>query len=86
MAKTTRARETFDGSGGQRRPAPVQQAAAPPVVASQPPATGEVAPKLNTLDTNVVQIFKADKQDTRKFVSKTDSARADSIRRSKPPL
>ncbi len=69
-----------------RRPAPVQQAGAPPVVAAQPPATGEVVPKANTLDTNVVQIFKADKQDTRKFVSKTDSARADSIRRSKPPL
>ncbi len=75
---------------GPARKAPVQQQAAapaPPMVAApQPPATGEVAPKVNTLDTNVVQIFKADKQDTRKFVSKSDSARADSIRRSKPPL
>ncbi len=74
-------------SGPARKPTPVQQAApAPPVIAAQPPATGEVAPKGNTLDTNVVQIFKADKQDTRKFVSKSDSARADSIKRSKPPL
>jgi uncharacterized protein YdaT len=66
----------------------VQQAPTPPqVVAPQPaPSTGEVAPKAHTMDTNVVQIFKADKQDTRKFVSKADSAKADSIKRNKPPL
>jgi pilus assembly protein CpaB len=67
-----------------RHPAPVLQAA--PVVQAPPPSAGEVVPKSNTLDTNVVQIFKADKQDTRKFVSKADSAKADSAKRNKPPL
>jgi hypothetical protein len=54
-------------------------------VVAAPPSTGEVAAKPKVADTNVVTIFKADKQDTRKFVSK-DSAKADSAKRNKPPL
>jgi pilus assembly protein CpaB len=65
---------------------PVVTQAAPSPAAPQIPASGEVAPKPSALDTNVVQIFKADKQDTRKFVSKADSAKADSAKRNKPPL
>jgi pilus assembly protein CpaB len=72
-------------SGSGRRPAPVQQAPTPPQVVAAPPSTGEVAAKPKVADTNVVTIFKADKQDTRKFVSK-DSAKADSAKRNKPPL
>jgi len=81
------AHRTASSSGTGRRPATqVQQAAPPPpqVVAPQP-STGEIAAKPRAADTNVVTIFKADKQDTRKFVSK-DSAKADSIKRNKPPL
>jgi pilus assembly protein CpaB len=70
---------------GRRQPAAVQQAPAPPQVVAAPPSTGEVAPKPRAADTNVVTIFKGEKQDTRKFVSK-DSAKADSAKRNKPPL
>jgi pilus assembly protein CpaB len=78
-------RSSSSGGSGRRQAAPVQQAPAPPqVVAPQPASTGEVAAKPKSADTNVVTIFKADKQDTRKFVSK-DSAKADSAKR-KPPL
>jgi pilus assembly protein CpaB len=80
-------RASAPGGSGRRQQAPVQQAAPPPqVVAPQAPSTGEVATKQHTLDTNVVQIFKADKQDTRKFVSQKDSLKADSLKKNKPPL
>jgi pilus assembly protein CpaB len=73
-------------SGSGRRPAPVQQAPAPPQVVAPQPSTGEVAPKPRAADTNVVTIYKGSAaQDTKKFVSK-DSAKADSAKRNKPPL
>jgi len=77
------ARRASSGSG--RRPAPVQQAPAPPQVVAPQPSTGEVAPKPRAADTNVVTIYKGNAQDTKKFVSK-DSAKADSAKRNKPPL
>lgn len=74
------------GSGGRRSTPSVQQAAPPPPqVVAAPPASGEVAAKPKAPDTATVQIFKGGTQDTRKFV-KSDSAKADSTKRAKPPV
>lgn len=73
-------------SGGAKRAPQVQQAAPPPPqVVAAPPATGEVAPKPKAPDTATVTIFKGGSQDTRKFV-KSDTAKADSTKRVKPPV
>ena len=73
-------------SGGTKRAPQVQQAAPPPPqVVAAPPATGEVAPKPKAPDTATVTIFKGGSQDTRKFV-KSDTAKADSTKRVKPPV
>ena len=78
-------RRSSGGTGRRQAPSVQQAAPPPPQVIAAPPSTGEVAPKPRAADTNVVTIFKADKQDTRKFISK-DSAKADSAKRNKPPL
>jgi pilus assembly protein CpaB len=85
-APVAKAEPVRKSSGPARRPAPQQQAPTPaPLVIAPPVATGEVAPKPKAPDTNTVQIYKAGALDTRKFVSKADSAKADSLKR-KPPL
>jgi pilus assembly protein CpaB len=82
-SKPEPARKASSGSGRRPAPAPQQSAPAPQVVAP-PPAMGEVAPKPKVADTNTVQIYKASALETRKFVSKADSAKADSLK-PKPP-
>ena len=87
VAKPEPIRRVSSGGGSGKRSAPsVQQAAPPPPqVVAAPPASGEVAPKPKAPDTATVQIFKGATQDTRKFV-KSDTAKADSTKRPKPPV
>ena len=86
-AKPEPVRRVSSGNGGKRSTPTVQQAAPPPPqVVAAPPATGEVAPKPKAPDTAVVTVFKGGAQDTRKFVKSDSAARADSMKRAKPPV
>ena len=54
-------------------------------MAASPIYTQRMQQALRFQGDDVVTIFKGEKQDTRKFISK-DSAKADSAKRNKPPL
>jgi pilus assembly protein CpaB len=71
---------------GKRTPQVQQSAPPPPQVVAAPPATGEVAAKPKAPDTAVVTVFKGSSQDTRKFVKSDSAAKADSMKRAKPPV